>query len=127
MNKITLKDVKAKAEDIISRIKSYDVALYDAWCELLNCAIDYDNEAQDGEYLNDYLGDLGDYKHLDQWEDEVKHRLNNGSVSSIVCMFANVEGLDDTYYLDGYANLRRATSEHVISDIEQFIKDKLED
>lgn len=120
-----IKETIKKFEELKENL-GYDTE--ENYCNLVNTAIDYDNEAQDNLYLYDTIQELCNFV-----DEEILQQLieeNSQYGISRLSFFIN-DAYDDTIYkLDGYGNLENVTDgdfEYCVDECIEKLKCKLEE
>lgn len=98
------------------------------YCNLVNIAIDYDNEAQDDLYLYDTIQELCNFVDEEILQQLIKENAKDGL--SRLRYFINNTYDDTIYKLDGYENLENVDNsdfEYCIDECIEKLKTKLEE
>ena len=120
-------ELKKLRKETIKKLKEVKDNLgYDTeenYCNMINTAIDYDNEAQDSLYLCDQV-----YNYINVVDDEtITYYLeNNGGLQRLFYATRGLEYADDLYQIDAYGNLCNIEKSDFEICIDELI-DELED
>lgn len=126
------KDLKKLRKDTIKKLKGVKDNLgYDTeenYCNMINTAIDYDNEAQDRLYLCDKV-----YNTINVVDDEtITYYLeNNDGLQRLFYATRGLEYADDLYQVDAYGNLENIEKDDfecciddLIYELEEALKEE---
>lgn len=104
--------IKELRKETIKKLKDYkeyidQSILEENYTNLINIAIDYDNEAQDSLYLYDTIQELVNFVDEDILQQLIEKNAKYG-ISRLRC-FINTTYDANIYKLDGYENLENIT------------------